>query len=61
MANFKYFNVSTSVVQTLFKDLMVVGFREGFEKAEFAFEWKREEFEDVLKECLRFTEEVTEY
>ena len=61
MANFKYFNVGSSVVQTLFKDLMVVGFREGFEKVDFAFEWKREEFEDVIREGLKFTEEVTEY
>jgi hypothetical protein len=68
MANFLYSTKGSSiqdenlkVLQFLLKDLMVLGFRSGFERHDFPFEWNRNCYEDVIRESLKMTNDVSEY
>lgn len=61
MANFKYSERGGSVLTTLSKDLMVIGFREGFEKLECRHGWKRAQFEGLISECMERMKGLEDY
>lgn len=62
MANFTYGTGSSeSLLLTVVRDLMVLAFREAFEKKINRFKTPRKEFETALKACMNLTRQVIDY
>ncbi|OMJ67500.1 hypothetical protein SteCoe_35324 [Stentor coeruleus] len=61
MANFVYGNQSESVLATAFRDLLVLAFRESFDKGQPRLGWQRDSNEDAIELCLRYSQDIIDY
>lgn len=61
MANFVYGNQRENVLGTAFRDLLVIAFRESFDKAQPRLLWQRSSCEDVIELCLRYSQDIIDY
>ncbi|CAG9310469.1 unnamed protein product [Blepharisma stoltei] len=62
MANFSYSEeASESILHSAYRDLLVLGYRSGFDKLEDAYNESRAHLESAIFTCLAFTQEVDKY
>lgn len=61
MANFKYSDHIGNALSVFTKDLMVIGYREGFDNTQPRYDWNRESIETTLRQIMETTQGLADY